>query len=489
MFSRNLSNITLTNDLAEQAFGNVCGDSYNGDTSFVATLRALLLSRVGTNSVRLFYKSVNLSRSSIERASFDELINYSMRRLGPDRITVCNLNSVSQGDRQAFLDRFDNAESGFVKIYPDFVELTNIRDFVQSAMNARFYTSEERKSTIIIVENMNIKRWHYIQSFTPRYFKWYFENAPYTEEEKHLLASLTMRSPDEYQRRIEEFANRFDMRAILIQNVIGGFESNARRAQLERIDSEIRDTLNTMRSLMEDYSYQVRSLDEKNLIRSGLQQAIDTAGSSSELVDFFKANKSLEPIRTDGYVLEFIVKTYLDGFDPEMYETMSNREESHIYRGYDIYKEVFRDKANRKKFLDAIFSDDPKLRIKTCAYYRIDMRGTVNSQSRYSYPESCRDMIPNPHLQRHNCLGNHRQFIQERLQESDIVGAIGQCIASAKSVNVGESATFPYFLGELFETNYKVIELPDGSSVSPEEAFKWLLDQEVSAHTEVHEDV
>ena len=134
--------------------------------------------------------------------------------------------------------------------------------------------------------------------------------------------------------------------------------------------------------------------------------------------------------------------------------------------------------GNTKKLLDAIFGDEPVLRVKICAYYDMDVRGDVDSMRRYRFQPNCNDYMPNPHLNHYNCLGNHRRYINDRLTDGDVVGAIEQCIASAKSLNIGEGATMEYFLHDLFQTSRKIIELPDHTSVNPSEALKWLKDQE-----------
>ena len=51
MFNRILDDLTLSSDLAGTIFRNINCDGYNGDRSFVATLRALLHPRIGDNQI------------------------------------------------------------------------------------------------------------------------------------------------------------------------------------------------------------------------------------------------------------------------------------------------------------------------------------------------------------------------------------------------------------------------------------------------------
>ena len=174
----------------------------------------------------------------------------------------------------------------------------------------------------------------------------------------------------------------------------------------------------------------------------------------------------------------FIVKTVLDSWDPELFETMVNKDTSHLYSGYSIGHQEFRTIEARRKFFNAIFSDDPKLRIKLCGLYILDLRGLSSSSSGYHFPRSCSDRLPNPHLHFFNCLGNYQRAINGYLRDGDAVGAVEQCVASCKSINLAEPPTVQRFFEILFRTNADVIELPDHSSVTTVKALEWLNAQD-----------
>lgn len=474
MFSKCIDELTLSNELANQAFGNIQGEAFNGDNSFVATLRALLLPRIGDAKVALTFRESCFSRNDIESVGFDAMISATIGILYSDSLIIHNLYNSNRDARQAFYDRMDDPENGFVKTVEGFHEMVNIREFVAEVMETRFYTNETTRTTVIVVGQLSAKKWHYLQSFIPRYFKWYFQNSPITEEEKALLSSLFQRTPDTYERLIEQFADKFDMRALVIKDFLGEFERRSRRVQLDETENTISRTQSDIDSTLARYQELIERLDDLNIRRTGLREIINGAPADSELIDYFTIHKDLDIVSVDGSRMSLIVRTYLDSFDPEMYESMAARETSHLFRDYDVRNSNFRSIENRKKLLDAIFSSEPTLRVKMCAYYVIDTRGSVDTRSGYRFPANCNEMMPNPHLQYHNCLGNHRRYIVDRLRAGDTIGAIEQCVASAKSLNVGEGATMTYFLRDLFGTNKKIIELPDGTSVSPVEALAWL---------------
>ena len=488
MFNKILGDLALSNSLADGAFSAIIGgESFNNDNSFVATLRALLLNRVGDKTVTLRLSSSNFDSYTLNGADIDDILGASIGNIYDDSIYISNVRNSSTENRKAFFDMLDNPEKGFVVERPEFVEKPEIKTFMADRvkiMNARIYVSEEKRTSVIFVEQINLKKWHYLQCFIPRYFPWFFASAPLAADEISLLKSLTNRSSDDYERIIAEFAEKFDMRSYAIKSVLGDFEKRSRRQQLRTVELEIDSSRNRMNELMARYSSEVEKMDDLNIRLLGLKEIINSDSIESELMDYFKTHKNLDPLSSDGTRFSFIVRTYLDGFDPDMYERFSKNTRSHLFEGYDVSNDTFRPARNRKRFMDAVFSDDPKLRIRMCAFYTIDIRGSVDSQSRYRYPDNCRDMLPNPHLQQHDCLGNHARLIQDRLIVGDTVGAIEQCLSSAKSINLSEGATIPGFLRELFNTDRKVIELPDGKCVSPQEAYKWLTDSEKEEHAD-----
>ena len=478
MFSKPLCDITLAGDLAERVFHNIRCDSFNGDETFQATLRALLLPRVGKDEIVVTRSTANFEAAAIRTAGLFAVVNASIGSFDRGCLHICSVGSSREEDRLAMFECLDDQEKGFVASFPKFMEMVDIRRFVTDVMNARFYINEETKTTVVYVDKLNMKKWHFLQVFIPRYFLWYFKEAPYTEEEKVLLMSLGNRSSSNYERLIEEAAARFDLRSYLIDEVVGGIERRSREAQLENIDRNISEARQEINHLMERYSSWLDRLDDLNVRRIGVIDIINNATDDSELVEYFKMNKSLEPLSSNDTRLEFIVKTLLDSWDPELFESMVNKDTSSLYRGYGIGIDAFKPVETRRKFFNAIFSDEPKLRIKLCGYYRLDMRGDSTSREGYHYPRSCHDRLPNPHLQKFNCLGNHRRVINDYLRKGDAVSAIEQCIASCKSLNLTEPQTFTYFFEKLFNTQENVIELPDHSSVSPEQALEWLIAQE-----------
>lgn len=472
MFNKAIERTSLTSNVANSFFFKIHGNHFNGDCSFLATLRALLYSRSGDDDVRFIvggsrYAPVNIENSS-SRAVFEATISPS--RYG---VNTLILHELRAEDNSAVLKKFDD---DFCKEYNNFRELMDLRRFVSKYMNARFYISEAEHKTVILVEDLNLRKYHFLQTLIPRYFPWYFVEKPITDGEKELITTLTNRYAIEYERLIAEFASRIDFRAHAIRSVLGSYEQSARSEQLRMVEQELNENMTRIERTMSTYQALVSQRDDLNVRHAGLRTIINGATENSELVDYFICNRNLTPVSTGDMNFSFIVKCYLDSFDPDMFETMARNPQSHLYQGY-LAPPQFRNIEDKKLFLGAIFSEDPKLKVKICAFYRLDARGISTSCTGYMYPDDCRDRMPNPHLQYHNCLGNHQRYINDHILRGDMVRAVEQCVASAKSLNIGEGITACRFFGELMSSRNKVIELPDGTEVNAVEALAWLKAQ------------
>ncbi len=66
-----------------------------------------------------------------------------------------------------------------------------------------------------------------------------------------------------------------------------------------------------------------------------------------------------------------------------------------------------------------------------------------------------------------------------------MIGAVEQCIASAKSLNFHDSPVMGAFMRKFYSRDTKpFIELPDGTLVTAYDAVKWIKEQEVKAREE-----
>lgn len=491
MFNKNLGTCPLTNDASNSFFTNIIGRSewhFKRDYSLLAMTRALLFKRLkpedGVFTVKI--KSSNFSTSVLDSYANDPIrIYHSMVDFDylSQSITLCCLCSGVDANRKTF-ELLDDQRNGLVAKVEGYREATDLRQFVgQHNINARFYVNDETRSTIIVVEKLELRSYHFLISLMPRYIRWYLVEQPLDAEEIQLCKALTEPYSLKFERMLAEFCSRIDFRSHNIKRILGDFERKSRTRQLRDAEQRVRNTEDRVRQNMDSYVALIRQLDDEKVRLAGVKQMINEASDSSELIQFIIRSKYINPTEASDRNLSVIIHSYLDVFDPALAERMLRKPTSVMLDGYGISENnsVFRNIEKRTKFLSALFSDEPAFKIKTCAHFKLELAGEVYPSRGYRYPEEYQDMEPNPHLDRYTCLGQNTKMMRERLLAGDIVGCLMQCVASTKCLNMADTTVIHYFMDKLFHSTRKIIELPDKSSATIVEAFTWLENQERAA--------
>jgi len=480
MFGKNLGAVApFISEVADNLFANINGESFNDDWSFLAALRAILFRRMPEgNTINLSIYRKDYGKDTIHR--YEENPAPLLNDLfGDSRDAIRVINYRADDETIAALFKLlDDEEKGYAK-YSGSEEQKDIDYFVKNYVNVRFYTNREKRSAVILVQNMDLRKYHFIQCFIPRALPWYFDGEENTldEQEAKLIRSFREKYAPEYEAAIAALGERFDFRNAAIKMVLGNFERYAKEAEV----GTTRNTINDIRRQIADneqrYKNLLQTLYDANIRLNGLLKMASDCGDESELIDYFNHNKAITPISTQGTALTFIVKTFIELWDENMYEKYA--ENGVFYRNIGgITNPAFVDVEKRKRFAEELFSDDPQFRVKVCGIYTIDMRGDVNSVRNYTYPADCADYLPNPHLQIFACIGTNRPHIKELLRNGDPITAIEQCIASSKGLNLSEvEQTIQPFMKWIFNSTKNIIRLNDGSDVTPAEALEWLDEQ------------
>lgn len=477
MFSKRITSLTLTSEVADEIFSNIRGESYKDDRTFVATLRALLGSRMREDEdIWVSVTERSDPESSVRNSDEIDVINAFSEKVEDNSILICGFN----GTEGSVLASFEKIEKLFVKTNTGYDELEDIHAFFAELAYMRVYINVESKSAAVFVDNLDVRIWHLIQSVLSRIVPWYFKDKPLNDDEIKLLWSLKNRYATKYENLIEAFASGNDFRNKKIQKMIGGFETRSKQMRLESVRGEIRRQERSIEQNLEIYRELVINLEDMRVRECGLAYQIKECGDSSELVDYFVCNKHVNPVEARDNSIKIIVDCTIENYDPDMYENMTNNPRSYLFTGYEVSAEAFAEVGARKKFLDAIFGEDSVLKIKVCAYYDLDLGGSVFSMRGYHYPKEYENHLPNPHIDRFACIGNNVPLINTHLRKGDYISAIEQCVSSAKNLNLAEGEqTVAPFMAKVFCCDCKaVIQLPDGTSCTPTEAYEWLLSQE-----------
>lgn len=311
------------------------------------------------------------------------------------------------------------------------------------------------------------------------FLPWYFNPEDGVSDiEMQLIYSLRESSPDKYQDCLSKIAEQYDFRTARIRQLLSGFETRYEKIERDKVRNSIAATDDKINQFNNEIGRLFGQRNELCIKLMGLERKIEEGGEDSEIMEYFLCNNRLvleEVTDTDMY---FCVKDYLTYFDREMAEQYINNERSFVYNG----RHGASAEKMKKLMWELFVSEEPRLRIKVCAAYRFNLNGNVGTQGRHNFSYEFSDCMPNPHIDRWNCIGNYERTINQLLMNRDYIGALEQCVASCKSLNWGDSTVMGTFMNTMWNSddgyNNRCIELPDGRVVKPAEAIKWLEQQE-----------
>jgi hypothetical protein len=466
VFTKDIHATTLTSETADRLFSNITASS-TPDSSFLATLRAILRKRLPENeSVLVKCISVHIAETMIESASIAKAMGWFVPQFTTSTehsITIVHAMYPAAGMKMLEIIR-TNAGAG-KRHMSGYTLQEDLRVFYARKLNALFYHNESEKSTIIFTDKLELKHFHALQMMIPKYLPSLFKDKPLTEQETALLKSLGNKTAIEYERLIEEFAKDIDIRSEIIRTKLAGFEMSFERIRLDEIKSEIskdeyeyENHLSIMRSLS-------TRIQERKYTLAGLECAISKHSEDSEIMEYFMCNKNLSIINVSGTTIEFVAHGYADIYDQEAFDKYVQNHNGYLYSRLNSAIT----KAQMEKLYKAIFADG-KYRLRICAAYTADMKTGLKAAKMYMFPPESSSYLPNPHIQNHGCIGSYAMRFQEYMRKRDYVGAIDQAVVSARNLNFHDSTVMSKFANELSNSSKSCIETQDGTLLTPFEA-------------------
>ena len=232
MFKNPIYETALTTQNANEYFGNITGQYYAGDVSFVATIRALLGPRVPDGeSIELIHIDTAYGRSVVEDNIATDVINgiiSSDNRASGGKLYIVNVGASFKEDNAAVLALLEEKFLSVANGYTQFAEVTAV---IQDFKVLCFY-NQSIKTTILFVESYNLKKHHYIQGLTLGLFPWYFKRGagadnehPIQQDEIELINSFLQKDPDVYLRLIQKLSEQYDFNLGRISKLLRGIEA------------------------------------------------------------------------------------------------------------------------------------------------------------------------------------------------------------------------------------------------------------------------
>lgn len=473
MISRCINQVRLASDVADEFIPNIRGDNYREDVSWLATMRALLPSRIPTGQkVRLdvVTKKLPSRGSKEERTAY--LIN-GVDCTTPYTITVVNVeaNSGEMDKLSIAIRHVGIADHAFMEaIYQRY------HDGKEHPGYILVYINDETANTVIITSSLNMMMWHSLQGFMRKYFKKAFDEHPATEDEMNLLRALVSpKGYDSYMELISKFEEPYDFRSAIIRKSLANFAAGAKRRSIQEMENTIRDADKIIRDAQRRIAAQIARREDANTKLYGLKFSLEEDKTAEELTDYFLHNKQLIFENQQDGRIDYWVKGELCYFDEQAAESYIRTTSGYMYSGcteYGIEVDDF------QKVLRAIFLDHT-VKVEMCASYRFifssDEINIVINQSD-DVPVELQHCLKNPHSMYNNCWGTHSVNLAEALSTCDYTGAVAVTIAATCELNVTDISTAT-FSKWLCSSEQKCLRLPDGRHMTCKEYIEMMREE------------
>jgi len=475
VFKETIRQTPFTTDGADEYFADrIFGDSFDTDSSFLGTLRALMDVRIpDESSIHLRIISSNVNKTTLERG-YEYVFNRVLSFLSDennDSLFIFNLNSFDSECNNTFMNM---VRESFIHMYgQNWHVLEDVTSLYKSTFDCVCFVNPSIKSSIVFVTDMNNRKYHYLQCAAIGMLPWYFDRQKgVTPEESALIFSLREKTPDKYLDAITKLASRYDFETARIKRLLLGFETRIERAKIDELAQELQYINNQINEYNNMIGTLISKANDNNIRLSGLMSIVEKKEpNDSELMNYFQANKSLYLENIDGSKMYFCVKGPVCYWDPDIAKHMMSNDESFVYT-YCARNHV--GKKDVKDLMTKIFVDQ-EVQLKFCAAYQFNLNGSVRGVGNHSFPAFFDDYMPNPHINRYECLGNYSTEINRFLKDGKYIEAIEQCIASSRSLNWADYYVMDNFFSNILSENRKCFILPDGTETNIRGALEWVV--------------
>lgn len=485
MFTEVIRSTPFTDEIAETVCDNIYGGEYLRDKSFLATARALLLPRMSDGDIlQITINQDHWAKSSIEDAAIDTAMNAMLPSLSPNTLSIVELTRDTENNSY-IIDYITE----HIKEFRNVKQIEKVSQFYAKTFKCVCFVDEEHRQTYLYTDRLNMRLFHYLQCGILIYLPWFFNKEEgITQEERKLIESLRLNTPDQYNECLAEMVKNYDFRERYTRKALIGLETQIEKNELARIQVNIEDWERNIREYSAEISNLMKRLKDANIRMMGLEYKIrsdEEDGRESEIMRYFLSNNRLF-LRSAGVgQFMFDVKDYLMFWDEDMARKMIDNDRSYAYNpGREVCVPYTHDEL--KRLLEEIFVEN-NFKIRICATYDFNLAGMyVRAVSHPTYGFEFNDCTPNPHIDRYSCLGSYEGSINKFLQNCDYIGAIEQCVASCRSLNFGDGAVMKEFFQRWYgisdypEVNMRCIELPNGEVATPEEAIEYMRKQDES---------
>ena len=492
MFPR-LQNTPYVGVDAGEFFQKICGNNIDGDVTFLSTMRALLYDRMGEgDTVGFDYSSSTYSKSTVEDST------HSVRTLvnavaGTAEVpNTLHFHNFKNGDGESDEAWMNYIREHFLEIHEGYERVEKVHMFFEKHMDVECFINKELRSCFTFGRNLNIRLIHYFEVGIPVFLSWYFTDGM-KPEEMELVEGLKKRTSDDYLASLNKLIQKYNIEQYRVKRLLDGIEKAVESEKLDQVNREIERSLDNFNDLQERIRNNLKARKDLEVRRAGLMYVIEEKGESSDILDYFIANKNLHLCDVSGSCITFVVTGNMEYFEEDIVESVLENKRSFIY-SYSDYSDYGISKEDMGLLIKKVFLDK-EIKLRVCAAYQLDISSDVHTRTLSSVTDDDTRLskfgtyVPNPHIERYSCMGDYQYVVNECLSDGDYIQALEQCVASAISLNFADSTVMEFFMEKLYRRNsrnynIKAFELPTGEIVDPRDAIKWIHEND-KAYEEV----
>lgn len=280
---------------------------------------------------------------------------------------------------------------------------------------------------------------------------WIFTEKPYTDEEIKLMQNMSKEEIDDAVQFFYNLYSEINFREKDIIKFASGFTADSKKNLMNTTRERIRCKSDEIATLKNRISRTLEELRDLNYKLSSMSVSDADTDMDKTIIDFL-VSSNISVIDNHNDRLYFCVKTTLDSFDEDVYDSYITASTSTHYPDYLFPDDFDFTVEQYKAIYNAIWYDDwYDLNVYAC--YSIDQSSMVRAFSGYDNSNRHIDLsgyIPNPHIMGYGCVGDWEVVFTRCSEELDYIGALQAAIQSAKSINFAEEPTCGQLIQDMF---------------------------------------
>ena len=291
-------------------------------------------------------------------------------------------------------------------------------------------------------------------SALPRILPGLVSTEKLTDLDKEILNLLSKEQNNDAIEKIKEWVIEQDFPGKMLKETFTNYlrsSSDARKRQIEKYIAECRETIQTSQDFITATLKNIREAEEAIRERSLLLENVAAVSpdEANKMTEFCRNIEGVHFEVKDSGKLHVSLRQPLDSVDPSLLNCLLDSSSNHsLYRhgpASTVCRKLFRALWQTKKmqlFTWCVFEADGLI-----------CKATGDDSCFYAGDANA---IPHPHLVNYRCAGGFLESFTEIAQKGDFYSMVMTMIASAKSLNLGDSIVCESLSRSMFDDTKKI---------------------------------